>query len=273
MDLKILCEKIELPEEMKKKVLSASMRIDRSRVEKFYASLADSSMWDKSLEEMKESLGKDDDGSEILTVMLICALSAYEEYKKRGIGEDIFIDTMKFCTRFVNEHHSAYGSYSFVWAWWFPRQLSLREFRIGALEYEMIESDGELLINMHIPADADLSEESVKNSYRAAREFFCKFFPEYENADMVCDSWLLSSQLVKMLPPDSNIIRFREMFDIEKEQEDSNAGVRWVYKRDDIPTEDLPEKTSLQKKMKHHLLKGGKTGSAFGRFCADKIFK
>lgn len=42
-----------------------------------------------------------------------------------GIGDDIFTATMRFCTRFMEEHKKIYGDYAFEWAWWFPRQLAL----------------------------------------------------------------------------------------------------------------------------------------------------
>ena len=38
----------------------------------------------------------------------------------------------------------------------------------------------------------------------------------------------------------------------------------WVYKRPDIPLEELPENTSLQRELKRYLLKGGKVGEAAG---------
>lgn len=40
--------------------------------------------------------------------------------------------------------------------------------------------------------------------------------------------------------------------------------MEWVFKRRDIPLEDLPEETSLQKNMKAHLLSGGWVGEGMG---------
>lgn len=37
-----------------------------------------------------------------------------------------------------------------------------------------------------------------------------------------------------------------------------------MFKRKDIPTEDLPENTSLQRRMKEYLLRGGKVADAEG---------
>ena len=79
-----------------------------------------------------ESTGQDDDGMKILWEELNIARQSYNEYQKKGIPDRIFIDTMKFCTRFLNEYYKTYSCYRFAWGWWFPRQLALLDwcFRI-----------------------------------------------------------------------------------------------------------------------------------------------
>lgn len=264
MKLKELCNMISLPNEMTEKVMLAAHYLDSDEINCFYEKLKNVSEWKKALENMKQNIGEDNDGSKILSVMLLCALQTYNEYCRMGISERVFSDTMKFCTRFVKEHYDIYGVYSFTWAWWFPRQLSMREFRIGSFEYEMICDNEKKLINIHIPADADMSIEAMKKSYEDARAFFKTYFPEYTKADMVCCSWLLSPVLDKMLPLNSNIRNFRKSFDIIEVYSNSNEGIRWLYSREDLLLEDLPENTSLQKKMKKYLLEGNCTGSGYG---------
>ena len=264
MKLKELCNMISLPDEMTEKVILAADNSDSDKIKHFYDELKNKSEWKNALANMKKYIGEDNDGSKILSVMLLCALRTHNEYCRFGISEKIFSDTIKFCTRFVKEHYDVYGVYSFTWAWWFPRQLSMREFRIGSFEYEMISDKGNRLINIHIPADADMSIKCMKKSYEDAREFFETYIPEYAKADMVCCSWLLSPVLEKMLPSDSNIRNFRKSFDIVEVYNNSNEGIRWIYGREDLPIEELPEDTSLQKKMKKHLLDGNCTGSGYG---------
>ena len=48
------------------------------------------------------STGQDEDGMKILWEELNIARQSFDEYQKRGIPDRIFIDTMKFCTRFLN---------------------------------------------------------------------------------------------------------------------------------------------------------------------------
>lgn len=265
MTLEEICESICLQSQMKRKVLNHEKEIDEKTLEPWYIEMYNPVLRDKAVKQIAGVLGEDPEGSKMLTVMLLRTIESYKEYQKRGISNTIFKDTMKFCTRFIDEHYEIHGSYAFVWGWWFPRQIALQEFRIGALEYEMIEQEGKKLINIHIPADADMDRKSLKQSYVEARSFFAEFFPEYEQSDMVCDSWLLSPTLRNLLPENSNIVIFQEAFDITKVKQEGDSGIRWVYGRTDIPVHELPEHTSLQKRIKTLLLEGGNVGEAYGR--------
>lgn len=52
--------------------------------------------------------------------------------------DDIFAATFGFVTRFVSGTKDANGKYKYDWAWWFQRQVTMQEFRIGSLEYELV---------------------------------------------------------------------------------------------------------------------------------------
>ncbi len=216
----------------------------------------------KELEgKIREFVGEDPDGIGMLWEELEIAHNVFEEYQKRGIPVDIFTDTMKFCTRFLNEYNKTYGTYRFVWGWWFPRQLSMREFRIGALEYEFCE-EGRIYI--HIPSDADLSRKSVLDSLNGFSKFCQKYYPEWENLSLYCESWLLSPELYPLLNENSNILQFQKMFDITETDRESIAVLDWVFPGFKEVSEQLPERTSLQKNIKKHLLSGGKIGWSKG---------
>lgn len=57
---------------------------------------------------------------QFLGIMFTCIMTTYWV-----VSEEIFVATMKFCTRFLYENYRAFGSYKYVWAWWFPRQMAM----------------------------------------------------------------------------------------------------------------------------------------------------
>lgn len=209
-----------------------------------------------------KEIGEDEDGIGILWEELQIALQTFEEYRRKGIPTDIFAETMKFCTRFLRDDYKKYHDYRFVWGWWFPRQLAMREFRIGALEYEY---DEEGCIKVHIPSDADLSKESVQSSF-SQFELFCRtYYPAWEGLEMRCHSWLLSPALKNVLDEHSHILAFQELFEEEETDYESMAVMNWVFPGYDTVSENLPEETSLQINMKKYLLEGKKIGWTKGR--------
>ena len=182
-----------------------------------------------------------------------------------GIPDSVFISTMKFCTRFIKEHKRIYGYYSFTWAWWFPRQLFMKEFRIGELEYEFVDSDKKK-INIHIPADAHMEPGQIKKSMTEYQSFLQKYYPEWEDTEWYCESWLLSPMLSKLLPKDSNILLFQELFELENVDYENMAVLDWVFPGEKGELTSLSENTSLQRNMKRFLLDGNKVGWAKGHF-------
>ncbi len=165
--------------------------------------------------------------------------------------------------------------YRFEWAWWFPRQLALKEFRIGCLEYEFVEM-AENIISVHIPSDADFQPKRVFESFRNFFSFRKRYFPQWENSKIYCESWLLSPVLKELLDDNSNIIRFQNCFVVETTDYDSMAVLDWVFPGYKDVSVHLPENTSLQKKMKNYLLQGGKIGWSKGYLkesCLNYVIK
>ena len=230
--------------------------------------------YEEGLSALKEALGEDEDGMKLFAAQSMEALLALHEYEERGIGRDIFLATMAFMARFSKEALVRRGREEWTWGWWFPRQLALKEFRLGALEYEMTEgaafggkpSGGNTRrIFLHIPADADLSDGAVDASLATAKAFFSKYFPAFADAEYVCGSWMLSPALSEIMPETSRVRRFSERFSVVFWGEDSPAFRDWIFPSAvAAPVEELPEATSLQRAAKQLLLAGGKIGWAEG---------
>lgn len=251
-----ICKKIDAPQEMLRFVSEKLAPLEMLQA------LTDISTAKDGYTRLKNHIGNDTNGLKMFACMLNAATITYEKYCNYGINEKIFTDTMYCFTRYVKEHYADYGTYGFDRGWWTYRQLSFVLFRIGELEYEY--RDDEKTIHLHIPSDSNISIEKCKKSLDEFNLFTSKYFPE-KNYPIVCNSWLLSPALDELLPPQSNIVKFKNCFDIVSWNKTEKDFLQWVFGRIDTEYDKLPEKTSLQRNMKEYLINGGSVGSAFGR--------
>ncbi len=264
-----LCNLIDIPKVVQEKVIKYGNEIHFNSIEAEIAQMNNPNTWEKAVDNLAKFLAPDETGLKLLTCQLYATCKTYEKYKSMGISDDIFIATMKFFTRFLYYHNKVYGEFKYVWGGWAVRQIAMQEFRIGELEYEMIIRNDEKLISIHIPSDADMTSSNLRKSYLNARKFFNKYYTEYAKADMICESWLLAPALTKILPGDSKIIQFQKSFKLTSQENDSTGFLDWVYGRRDIPFENLPEETSLQRNLKKYLLNGGKVEWANGTLISN----
>ena len=172
MTIKELCVLIELQEEITVQVMEIQEYLIKNG---FYETQAEQiemirhrETWDEGLLLVKEQLRAlmpDENnlemiaGCDILTVMMSCLCETYEVYRRMGIPDRIFVDTMKCFRRFIGEHRVSYGVYGFDRDFWTPRQISMLLFRFGELEYEMVDENGKQWISIHIPSDAVLTQK------------------------------------------------------------------------------------------------------------------
>lgn len=259
-----LCEGIELQNEVKSAVLDFYQHFDFSAVDSYLQMLKNKETQAEARDSLKAVFGNDNRQIKILSCMLFCAAELYAWYREKGISEEIYFDTMKCFTRFIEECKTMTGVYAFDRDWWTSRQVGGTLFRIGALEYEMKEFNGQPVISLHIPSDANFTEESCNSSIAMAKDFFATYFEEYADADYICHSWLLAPELKELLCENSNILKFQRRFKIQKVDYGDTGYIEWVYKVKNCAIQDLPEKTSLQKRMKQYLLQSNQIGLGLG---------
>lgn len=265
MNISTLCDKIGLQSEVKARVLHFGNGFDFAQADKQLRRFRDYDSMSDAVAGLQALLGDDPDHIKILTCMLKVSADVYEIYRSKGIGDRIYYDTMKCYPRFIDETYKITGRRCFDRYWWTVRQAGCHLFRIGTLEYEMKYIGGETVIGIHIPSDADLSPPAVDGSLHCAKSFFAEHYPELSNAEYRCHSWLLDRQLEGMLEKGSNILRFQNRFEIFDEGEIGTDHLRWVFHTASTDLTALPENTSLQWKMKEHLLSGGIIRNAYGR--------
>ena len=240
-----LCRAIGMPEEMIRQLMQWESAPD---VEK----LTCPETWEEGLKEVRAALGHDPKGIGMLRCMLRCALDARKIYEELGLSREIYVDTMGCFSRFVREHMESYGEYGFDRDFWTVRQVSGKLFRIGQLEYELV--DG--AVSLHIPTDVILEPRLLRQSWEQARQIIANTFPDWANVPWVCHSWLLSPDLAGLLPANSRILKFQKSFQITPLDMPCRGVIQWVFKNPKLLPADYPENTSLQRKLKAFLLSG-----------------
>ena len=221
-----------------------------------------------------------DSGMSLLAATLGGACFSRIEYQKQGICNDVFLATMKCLPRFLKETYEITGSWGFDRGFWTWRQTGGLLFRLGTLEFEyrFLETgeplpdglnEGDPVISVHIPSDANLTSQQLAASYTWAKDFFYRQIPgpwtQAQPKAIVCGSWLLSPDLYKLLPDNSGIRRFAGSYHYYDVQKNDNAIYRWLFQLPSpVPAKQLPERTRLQSSVKKHLLGGGQIGMARG---------
>ena len=265
MERQELYRLIELPSEMIKGLKEAEAVTDREGMEGDLRQMMDAKTAAAAYKSLESRLGEDEGHIKMLYCQLECARRMYDRYQEKGISQAVYVDTMKCFTRFIGECNKKNGRMFFDRGWWTYRQVSMSLFRIGTLEFEMEESRGEKHVAVHIPSDADLSEQAVDSSFKQAGSFFRTYYPAYRYDRYSCDSWLLSPVLKELLPGQSNIVRFQERFVITERDTEEKEYIEWLFQ---VPAgtayQELPGRTTLQRKAKELLLAGGNIGTACG---------
>lgn len=261
-----LCRRIGMPEE----VTEILLQLHRNpNFQPDLTPLTREETWESGLVDLQKTLGDDPHGFGILYCMLRCALKVKGQYHKIGLSDKIYYDTMACFSRFVREHKESYGCYGFDRDFWTVRQISCRLFRIGQLEYELVNRAGERCVSLHIPTDVDFQLPLLRESWLLAQEVLFRVFPEYRGAPFVCHSWLLSPDLELLLPPMSNILAFQRSFHILPLEKPCTGVIQWVFRNPKLSPADYPENTTLQRRLKAFLQEGNLFHDAKGILYQD----
>ena len=203
----------------------------------------------------------------------------YNTAKKRNIPDEILLASLSEVKRYAVEYNKVMTKgekLGILQIRWIGKVLKGNIYRLGRLEFEIRGSlkgsvkhgvkEGDDIIAVHIPDNGGpFTEETCKEAYRLAEEFFPKYFPEYKYEYYTCHSWLLDNTLKKFLKPTSNIVWFMDTFEITENHESYEA-LTYLFGRgtklQDI--DKLTPETSLQKAIVEHLKNGGKLYEAFG---------
>lgn len=154
-------------------------------------------------------------------VYCLLAEPSWAYFQQKGYAKEHWLENMPDLNG--HAHDGADGSYwldtakrSFSWH---CSILAADVIQLGRLQFQKINSpydfpglgiqEGEMLMNIHIPALGPLDIDACRESLRRAEELFVPMFGEFKA--FFCHSWLLNPVYRRYLPPTSNIIRFQNL--------------------------------------------------------------
>ncbi|MBQ9985296.1 MAG: DUF5596 domain-containing protein [Oscillospiraceae bacterium] len=282
MDYNYYFDKIELWEEGKKSFFDIHKKLEDAEFEGIMdKAFKEYDNGDKAFEAfmlpLVEKLGYP---IEVLTTYFYVRISerTFDEYKRRGISENVFYDTMNeiaISSRLGFDRHDVYGIPQAPERPWDRLFLDCKLFRFERLQFEVFKapvdteidghkiSKGEICINTHIQGYSPLREEDCEKSYALAREFFKKYFG-IDTCVFFCVSWLLHPWLRESLSENSGIVKFQSKFKILEVTEMPQEVVQYVFfKKFDDPNL-YPEDTTLRRLVKQRLIDSAPMGIALG---------
>ncbi len=225
------------------------------------------------LDELAEKTGYPRESIDMV-FLLLCAAPLYERYRKAGLSDKIYYETLGDLRCKLLECWQNRGIWGTFVTWWYPGFYQMTRFALGRLQYERIEfpydgykgliKKGDTVINCHIPSSGALSPESVLDSLRQAYAFYAAdrkngLLPVY------CSSWMLSPIHKELYPKGSNLLAFYELFDtVESRIDEANSNFWRIFGMSYSPDTlgNAPEDTTLRRNFKRHLLAGNCMGSA-----------
>ncbi|MEV0588323.1 acyltransferase domain-containing protein [Nonomuraea sp. NPDC050310] len=200
-------------------------------------------------------------------------------HREHGVPDEVSWLTLTDLGRHLAVHRRKFGTAGLHAPWWHSLHHRGLLYSLGRLQFEravmskttaegvraagLPYGEGDPVLSVHIPDFmGPMSPEACDASYAWAREFFPAHFPDERHVLAVCYSWLLDRQLAEYLPAESNIVAFQRRFRELYHRED-NGLIGFIYGRD-LPPEELPRRTALERAVADHLAAGRTWGYAAG---------
>jgi hypothetical protein len=239
------------------------------------AASQDAAYWSDLLKKDREAFFEEirsSDGfrKKALRIYLDIAYNNGARFAERKIAEQIYFDTCGDIAIWCGNCHKSFREYGLDELEWVAKSIDFRLFRLGRLQFELT-SVGEafntakrdvykddILLNIHIPQGSPLGINVCLDSISEAKAFF------KGTGGFVCDSWLLCPDLKQILPAQSNIVRFQNLFEVLRTDYTSGQAEERIFGGVLEDAHMYPGKTSLQIAARDYILSGRKLGTSYG---------
>ncbi len=125
--------------------------------------------------------------------------------------------------------------------------------------WECVGRPGDVCFNIHVPRGSDISRATVLAACADAKNIAARRYPELPEMRLVLGiSWLLNPKLREIQGEQARTTQFMECFTKYPNRDvDGSSMIKFVFGKAYEDYNDLPEDTSLQRKMKALYLSGG----------------
>lgn len=204
--------------------------------------------------------------------------SVEDSYKLRGYPEEMFHGFLYDILSKISECKNTDKIWGVITFEWYEKFYNLTRFAIGRLQFELmplylpsLTKDnitiyrGDPVINIHIPSGKKLDVDEVKKSLNDAAKFFNITYNG--KTFFICRSWLIYTPYYEnVFQPGSNLAKFYELFDVVDSLEKDRFYDKWRIfgNTGNLPIEELPAKTSLQRNFIKYIKDVDKHGSGIG---------
>lgn len=220
-----------------------------------------------------------------LMFLLECTGYLLEGYRAAGLPEEMFYNAMEDIRCKTEECLAVKGIFGTFVIFWYPGFFAMTRFAFGRLQFDVTRhskedrtvcghtiTQGDLVLQCHIPSAGPLPHDACLDSYRRAYEFFRK---DLKDGLLVirCGSWMLLPDYQPMFRECApNIYRFARDFRLFKRNETEEFRDGWrVFNTDVVGrnTAGLPGDTRLRRGFLRYIADGGTFGSGDGYLLFD----
>ncbi|MBQ2719684.1 MAG: hypothetical protein IJF73_06410 [Clostridia bacterium] len=172
-----------------------------------------------------------------------------------ALGAHGFLDEEGAWTANVTETEDAYVGYPYDERGYVQKTpVTLKK-----SEWSVAIRHGDPIVSLHIPKGTDLKDESITETMVKIRAFCAEYFPDYAYRGFYCYSWMMDPQLDEMLGEHTNIVKFRRRYHPMTYKSAGHGVFGFIFQKPDMnfSLDDLPETTTLERKLKAHYKNGG----------------
>ena len=220
-------------------------------------------------------------GAWALAGALLMAQCAGEDYRARGIPQEIFMQTMSDIKIWADTYRRRTGCDGLGEIAWIVHHCRLELFRLGRLQFErgrvpaapfvplrrrrtLPLRRGSPCLAVHIPEGEPLDPAACRASLEDAPAFFARYYPAEHYEWFCCFSWLLYSGNRMLLPPESNIVRFMDLWEICFDWKNDAQAVERIWGRRERDVSRYETDTLLRANARRWMEQGNRLGMGLG---------